>query len=450
VDATKQPVSSATAPSSGVSDNDNEVFVRSPFAALPDPGLTVSDTQPPAPGTAGTIEQPVSYTIPLGLTHFSVQAAVDGSCALRAADGSALPTELPLFADDEGFIIFDYTATSEGSKNFRFDCETDSHNVSSYPVSVSVVAGAASPVFPTHSAAAPKGSVVRPALSGDPLQYTDQEVISQGYPARPNPNNSTGYSHWLQMVSKPVTVISPRLVKMPGVRATVNNDHWSGVITSSSSLEPFNAAFSTIAAVPTVTLPSGLTFADSVLWVGLDGYGTTDLIQDGTRQLVEEVFGDTFAEYTSWVEYVPNDLVTLVMPVHAGDSVDLFVYPGDSSGNINPSGGYGWYSLYNETTNYSANLSIQKPSGAAAYTGATAEYIMERPYDNGAYSALANYDSAEMNSAWVGEAGSSYWFGSAYGATSQNCTMRNSSSTLLSEGFSLDSSDVGFIWFAAQ
>jgi len=138
------------------------------------------------------------------------------------------------------------------------------------------------------------------------------------------------------------------------------------------------------------------------------------------------------------------------MTVDVGDVIDMQVYPGDSSGNQNVNGGYGWYTIANLTTNNNVTTRLSAPSGTPAFTGSTAEYIMERPEISGSYTPLANYDSAEMNYDAVGEvSGAVTSFGTASGASSQNCTMRTSS-TLLSEGFSLDNSDTGYIWFAGD
>jgi hypothetical protein len=125
------------------------------------------------------------------------------------------------------------------------------------------------------------------------------------------------------------------------------------------------------------------------------------------------------------------------------------LYPGDSSGNQNVNGGYGWYTIANETTHNIVTTALSAPNGTPAFTGSMAEYIMDRPEISGSYTPLANYYFAEMTFAGVGEVnGAVTSFGTASGATSDNCYMETSD--LLSKGFAADNSDVHFIWYAAQ
>jgi hypothetical protein len=48
----------------------------------------------------------------------------------------------------------------------------------------------------------------RPALAGDPLSYSVQELIDRGYGLRPNPKaNPTGYARWLRAATMPATLL---------------------------------------------------------------------------------------------------------------------------------------------------------------------------------------------------------------------------------------------------
>jgi hypothetical protein len=56
---------------------------------------------------------------------------------------------------------------------------------------------------------------IRPALTGDPLSYSQQELIQAGYPRRPNPSSDM-YHRWQRAVSIDVTVVPEQLIAACG------------------------------------------------------------------------------------------------------------------------------------------------------------------------------------------------------------------------------------------
>ena len=63
---------------------------------------------------------------------------------------------------------------------------------------------------------------------------------------------------------------------------------------------------------------------------------------------------------------------------------------------------------------------------------------------------LANYDLAEMGDARVDVKGEGMFDSTlAYGATRMDVDMRYDPSTLLSLPYQIDSSDIGYIWYAS-
>ena len=170
--------------------------------------------------------------------------------------------------------------------------------------------------------------------------------------------------------------------------------------------------------VPSVTSSQYATY--SALWVGLNGDGTTDLIQNGSGQDSIRTYKGRVTTYFTWVEYLPNNLMQLSFPVSPGDDLWVESWVGDNVGNLNVNGGFGWYYFEDFTTNtWFEPPPIAKPPNAPAFTGASAEWIMERQQINGVIPELSDYVTTNVFNA---NAGDSSGNGSAYDAQNSNLT----------------------------
>ena len=160
------------------------------------------------------------------------------------------------------------------------------------------------------------------------------------------------------------------------------------------------------------------TTAMSSLWVGVDGYGTANVLQAGTEQ---EVFYITYpvlecrycyqrvkiSAYYPWVEWFPDYEQRITsLGVGPGDDVAVSV---SVTGPIDPYHPYGnlliWY-MQNFTTGTGSNGVISAPGytldlsrgtctgWCTPFTGSSAEWIMERP-DYGVYD-LSNFKTASI------------------------------------------------------
>jgi hypothetical protein len=154
--------------------------------------------------------------------------------------------------------------------------------------------------------------------------------------------------------------------------------------------------------VPQAYAESGFWYLNhSTLWVGIDGWGTPDVVQDGTDQDTETIVGIQASSYDAWTEWYPLSSQTISnFPVNAGDEVYVWCWVGTSAGAWTPTGGVGWFQVWDVTKNVSVRLSTAAPSGTT-FGGHTAEWVMERPTVNGSLSSLANYRSAEVTDAWA-------------------------------------------------
>jgi hypothetical protein len=245
-------------------------------------------------------------------------------------------------------------------------------------------------------------AVTLPALSReDALRLSDDELRGRGYPTRPKADTgSADYEDWLQTVSKPFTML-PQLHTTPdpgqhhGPETDATSHTWSGIVlTDGSSVG--GGQYDQVGAdwlVPSVALTTcvgvGVNSAQSSFWIGLDGWSTGDVVQEGTSSNFWNFLGlSSWQTYFAWVEWYPDNAV----------DVNLTVNPGDiMRGVVSMSGGGGKtasFGIWNRSLVAGGYTSLSIPSGAPAYTGRQAEWIMENP--NGGSQYLADFGVAYM------------------------------------------------------
>jgi hypothetical protein len=231
------------------------------------------------------------------------------------------------------------------------------------------------------------------------------------------------YATWLRMVMTETTIIEPRTVTRPDrshatainppphqvvLPSSVSSTVWSGFGLYQNAgeldlLKPYDIV-SGDWFVPAVTGESGVTDY-TAFWVGMDGWNTPDVLQDGTEQdaftIAVGPVNFTVATYYAWGEFFPlNEQLITNFTVNPGDRLFGQVSMADASGFATVNGTIGMCFLENMTTKTSTTVSIAPPPGTV-FSGATAEWIMERPLVNGAVSDLANYGFAQMFDAFA-------------------------------------------------
>jgi hypothetical protein len=222
------------------------------------------------------------------------------------------------------------------------------------------------------------------------MSYSPSELAGMGYPQRPDPERTpAAYAGWLHAVSTPSAQVHTRAIlpnssHFPYSYSGSGAGCWNGFITNNNWGLTFEGATATWT-VPEV----GCDFANEVgcqsaLWVGVDGWGTSDVIQTGTDHYAfwyPDQSGNWWEviSYAAWVEYFPADAIYL-FTVTPGDSIWAMAHVAAFNGAVNPNGGYGMLDIQDLNTNQYATYSIPIPNGAPAYTGKTAEWILEDPY----------------------------------------------------------------------
>jgi len=279
----------------------------------------------------------------------------------------------------------------------------------------------------------------------DPVKASDDELLAYGYPRRPDISEKKAYSYWLKAVS--CTRVNPDFTPVPGRFHNIQNlkslgtvdstttyytsGNWSGyaLYDASPGTEKYREVVG-VWPVPNVGSQASTeakTDMYSSMWVGIDGDGTSDLIQDGTEQ--DWNAGTAF--YAAWVEMLPAAelrISTSAFPIQPGDF--LYAY----SEVVVPTSGttYGKYYIANYNTRLAASATINLPS-SVSYHGESAEWIVERTQVNGSFeNPMPRYGHAYMDAAY------------AYRTTgggicylceaNQNITMVNGSDNLSSVG----------------
>jgi hypothetical protein len=168
------------------------------------------------------------------------------------------------------------------------------------------------------------------------------------------------------------------------------------------------------------SVPDQSTTRYSSAWVGIDGYGNSNLIQAGTEQDVTP----TGTRYYVWWE---------ILPAYQTVIQSVTVNPGDRmTASIALSSGSTWRITITNTTNGQTFSTLQTYTGAAS----TAEWVMERPYVSGAYATLAPYSTFAFDAGTVN--------GGSPGLTTSNELVMTQNGSQVSTPSSPDSERDGF------
>jgi hypothetical protein len=134
-------------------------------------------------------------------------AQPDLQCKVYPAGSASSPSQtITVFTNDDGYARFHAVrATGSGDvQRLAADC-TDSAGMShSYSVDLT-----SDDTFrPRPLDVSKERGIDRPALEGDPLSYTQAELIHAGYGLRPDPKNSGAYARWLSAATVPMRMLT--------------------------------------------------------------------------------------------------------------------------------------------------------------------------------------------------------------------------------------------------
>src|ERR1700722_20357386 len=235
----------------------------------------------------------------------SVRAMPGLRCELHSP-GAPAAKGIPLATDSDGYARF-YAVRAAGAGAARrwlvLTCVNASGRMFSYPVNL-----ASADTFaarPLNLAAEPGKN--RPPLTGNPMRFTEAQLIHRGYGLRPDPKTSpAAYKRWLDAASINGRMLYAREPELHSHTATsphantatsLSAPAWAGTaITGAPAYAAVEGTFNVPTAIPGGD-QTGTT--EIAIWNGLGGFGTgSGLIQSGVGLYTTP----TAATYGSWRE----------------------------------------------------------------------------------------------------------------------------------------------------
>lgn len=364
---------------------------------------------------------PVASAAPKDQIPFVFHTLANAECALHWANPASGSATAKVYSDDEGVVRFSLgggirgvSPLSDLPDSLLLDCRDDEGRIDN------CVVDPRDPEPATHVSPAPAPpAVIRPALAGDPMAPSLEELVQQGFPPRPDrTQDSAGYSSWLDYVSRPARVVSPRLVPRPDRHATTinNNNIWSGLAVKKPATTygyvtgnwnvPYVYDPDTWWDGSHYWYPANLGNRYEVQWVGLDGFSSSnDVVQDGIENAVYAIMaGDQYwiyvTSYYAWIEWFPADQVMISnFSVAVGDLIYATAWVGNNSpcGAMDVTANHACFTISRNRngTVTQVSTSTNKPA-ATTFVGDSAEMILERPTVGGALYGLPYYGSAYM------------------------------------------------------
>jgi len=412
----------------------------------------VASTVKLAPESAFTIGPDVSTPIVL-------KTQPDAVCTLHGEGAGVNAPGMKSYANGEGYLKI-HARIKEESQESRaeLDC-TAKGSVTRYPLHLRASDTATDDMpAPRSTMPTPKGSAIQPALTeAEAQQLSDEELTSRGFP--PRPDSPDALTSWLQVVTRPSTMVDPHLVSRTDVvhhfaeAGVTHGYNWSGYVADAKK----NRSYSSVHGewnMPTVVACENVSNTFSAFWIGLDGYSLSELSQEGTEQDCYYIGGSYYSNYYAWSEVLPNQptekQITAFAP-NPGDYMYATVWIGNSSGvrTNNGSGGYVWFYMNDQSQGVYAQFSTKL--GSTYFDGKTVEWIMERPgLGGGTLAELSDFGSAEMFNAQGFTTGGKWKNYSVLGNLLQvwlyNAGINGPDNNLLSKATDVGSSTISFTW----
>ena len=240
-----------------------------------------------------------------------------------------------------------------------------------------------------------------PPADFDPLSADDRALVAFGYPPKPDQHREPKlYAQWRRRVSRRSTRVEPVFVRQPGKvhgpmrgpsaepealaaareeRADATSTNWSGSVVFASSGD----SIGWVEGEWTVPDPDdphgGQSSYYSSAWVGIDGWGSGDVLQAGTESSLVNGSKQVYA----WWEWFPDFEVKISnFPVNAGDTMYCLICATSTTAAT--------IYLTNDSTDQHTSFQITAPSGTTL-VGNCAEWIVETPSVGGKPTTLPDY-----------------------------------------------------------
>jgi len=345
---------------------------------------------------------PAVHPIPSAPTKVLVPASFSAlpelQCKLYPA-GSDASKALTVFTDDDGYARFHAVraTASDAVQRLALDCTNSAGKSYSYSVDLT----ADDTFAPRPLNLANERGIDRPALKGDPLSYSQSELIQAGYAPRPDPTDTGAYARWLEAAAAPGRMLeAKRSFSAAHTQPQVRSNTVAHANTVTKTTAPWwvgsvmTGAPSYVSTEVNYTVPKAIPDGDETsagtqiaLWNGLGGYGTgSGLIQSGVGI---ETSGLTAVYYT-WREYCCGDGDSNGyggnFTPNPGDKIYSVNWYCNSKGGISLNGGYGCSHVHDLTSGAILNCTAPQPTTAPCWSvkatakmtlGEAAEFVIE-------------------------------------------------------------------------
>jgi hypothetical protein len=172
--------------------------------------------------------------------------------------------------------------------------------------------------------------------------------------------------------------VVPVASSLPTAASRSNSYNWAGYAGTGPDHTVTRVSGNWVA--PSVTCAKSPTYL--AIWVGIDGFSTTDLVQTGTGTACT----GGVASYYAWWEVLPApETVISSIPVHPGDKITASVTYSGSTHKFT-------MSITDGTHSFS------KTEAVSSTPRNSAECIVERPLVGGSFSSLAKFVTATFSS----------------------------------------------------
>jgi Peptidase A4 family len=262
----------------------------------------------------------------------------------------------------------------------------------------------------------PGATTTAPPPEGfNPLTASDSELEYYGYPPRPDQSEAPkAFASWqkaMKASNKRITPVlqvtnnfaGPAKVKAdsaaPANGSAAASYNWSGYVNTNGVTSYSQSSFYYIIGDYVVPVArQAYSKCDggwdySVTWVGIDGWGSGDVLQAGNEADAYCSGSSKATYYSAWYEWYPYGWTRITnLPITPGD--DLFVEVWSTSSTA------GHAYLVNYNTDQYVIINFPAPPGTHL-VGNSAEWIVERPGVGGGLATLANYISDYFSDAYA-------------------------------------------------
>jgi hypothetical protein len=351
----------------------------------------------------------------------SISVPVGNKCVLHP-EGNADPAQsLTLDADEDGVARFEaLRATQPNSvERLALDCIDANGDAQTYAVDLK----SAETFAPRPFEPAQTHLTLRPALSGDPKSYTQQELLRGGYGLRPNPSsNPDSYQRWLAAVSEPAYQLPSAAgrseaegssqpaapIALTGKSQVVKvtpSTYWIGALISGSykvgptadqtySYVQNEATFN----IPAVYYKGGTGPTHMSIWNGLDNVFQAIVFLDVTTNTAKFHIHHQFIfdnEHGGWTKGSDEGGTAPLFTPRSGDTVFAEEWYCDAQGNLNLAGGHACTWMIDRTQHVQWECDQADSTACESYT------LAPKTQGNGKLGYQADFiienDTAEIN-----------------------------------------------------